>query len=202
MSREFGDYNSSGYFHQKLHGAAEDAKEGRTIGARLMYNILLPLSGVGHYVASEEAGDCSESPVVNSIFDELSIIKSAVSAMESYIQPAKDLAVKSLVTELKKDVSISDVVKGHCTATVPRRSRTEQHLGLLTLSLRELVREKTGKMAHFAFSQSSCSESFVTYGFSVHFDENCEKCIKCLKEENDSLKAKLALAIDTGDTIN
>lgn len=100
MSYEFGD-NGSGFFHNKIDDALEDAKTGTTDGAKLMATILEPLSAIAFRVSAEEAGDAGPESVVQTISDSLEALQQAINAMRFYVNPAREMTARAIAGMLK-----------------------------------------------------------------------------------------------------
>lgn len=120
MSREFGS-ECGGFFHNKLQGALEDASGGTSNGAKLMAAILAPLANIAYDVSSEEAGDASESGVIDSVHENLEAIERAVSGLQHFIAPARELAAKVLADTLRPLATVKAAGDGRYTITIPCR---------------------------------------------------------------------------------
>jgi len=120
MSREFGD-ECGGFFHEKISHALDDAKGGRTDGAKLMESILLPLAEIAYEVSSEEAGDSGSESVVEAISGAIDRLETALQAMRWYVQPSRKMAAKAIAATLKKSVApVFDHDRKNAKISIPR----------------------------------------------------------------------------------
>lgn len=119
MSREFGDYSGGGYFHNKISAALEDARGGKSDGAKLMALILKPLADMAWAVSSEEASDDSEPATVQAFFDTIHDLESAIQAIRYYTEPARHVAVNTLANILAKSAKVERVSNGKWSVMLP-----------------------------------------------------------------------------------
>jgi hypothetical protein len=72
MSREFGEWLSGGYFHNKIDSCLEDIEEhARTSIHKELVPLFKSLSVIAHDISSVEAGDSGESRSILRMLDEV-----------------------------------------------------------------------------------------------------------------------------------
>lgn len=162
MSREFGEYGGCGYFHDKIAKAKEDADGGDTRGAKVMAALLAPLADMAYAVASEEAGDAGEDMVVSKFAKAFPALRSALHAVEDFIEPAVDYAAEILARELEPRCTVKRISDTSWEVSVPKNiDHTEAEWEVRRQALASIVQRAAGRWCHWAGSTSS-SDSDVT----------------------------------------
>lgn len=90
MSREFGEY-SSGYFHQKIAGCADDCGGSRHELTKLWGEFLREFYDVAYAISSHEACDSGAAyPIMESV-EKLPVLRKKLDQISSFLRPYQDV---------------------------------------------------------------------------------------------------------------
>lgn len=186
MSREFGDYGGCGYFHSKIQSARDDAEDGRTNGAKIMAAILKPLAEMAYAVASEEACDSGEDFVVSRFAEQEPELRSALSALAGFVEPAKDYAAEILAKHLQASgVKPAKVGDSDYEIRVSRGAGSGHEWEVFRQALRLLVRLESGfNNAYYSGSSMRSGDDFTTHRMSAW---NSPTRMEYMQQENSRL---------------
>lgn len=105
MSREFGEYGSSGYFHEKIRSALRDLQnEANYEFHKKFIPLFQELHKIAYAISSVEAGDSGLYRSVMETIDKLPKMKKALEELEIYIEPYSDVAREAVTKALKDKV--------------------------------------------------------------------------------------------------
>lgn len=102
MSREFGEYYSGGYFHDKISYAAEDCKEGRDQLTRLWGEFLEEFKDVAYQISNSEAADSGPDAPISETIMKMPALKRKLDAIEGFILPYQRVAQEAVRKALEK----------------------------------------------------------------------------------------------------
>lgn len=166
MSREFGEYGGCGYFHDKIAKAKEDAESGDTRGAKVMAALLAPLADMAYAVASEEAGDAGEDMVVSRFAKAFPALRSALHAVENFIEPAVDYAAEIMARELEPRCIVKKISDTSWEIALPRLNHTEAEWEVRRQALLSIVQRASGRWCHWVGSSSSSDSDLTRHQFA------------------------------------
>ena len=106
MSREFGEYNGGGYFHDKIRSALEDLRtEADTSFHKEFIPLFESLYEIAYAISSVEAGDSLLYRSINTTLEELPRMKKQLSDLEDHLAPYQEVAreaVRNYIHEQEK----------------------------------------------------------------------------------------------------
>lgn len=195
MSREFGDHGS-GFFHNKLSDAADDAKTGTSIGAKLMAAILDPLSKIAYWVSGEEACDSSDSEVIREMNDQMPAIKGAIHAIDEYLRPSREYAARLLAAHIKATCKITQA--GDCVSIeLPRLVLEQSSSEVYHMAIVNVARDHAGKWGYWSGSSWGCRDDCETHNIVTPY--HCEDNVNYLRLRVQELEQQVALLKATSE---
>lgn len=101
MSREFGEYGCSGYFHQKLGAVVEDARSGKDPLTKLWGEFLESIQPVAYAIASSEARDAGPDFTIFQTIESFNEINRRLEAIRSFVEPYRRVAEEAVRSSLR-----------------------------------------------------------------------------------------------------
>ena len=102
MSREFGDYGGSGYFHDKIRAASDDCKSGRDPLTKLWHEFLDEFYHVSYAISTSEACDSGPYyPIMESIA-RMPVLKAKLHKIDLFLEDYRRVAEEAIRTVNEK----------------------------------------------------------------------------------------------------
>ena len=106
MSRSFGVWGASGFFHQKILNAADDLKDGAEAEISKQYIPLLEeLYEIAYTISAVEDGDSGEYAAILESMRRIPRLKEILTDIEIYLEPFRGVAEKAVRDHIEKEKS-------------------------------------------------------------------------------------------------
>ena len=170
MSREFGDH-SGGFFHQKVAGAADDARGGDNPLTNAWGKVLDAMRDVAWTIASVEAGDAGNSDLQMASVAAAKQVRDALYGVDVLIRDVIDVqreSVRAIIEALARVEVCDDEVKVFLPCGFYEKIADQpQRLDLIRRALADIVRQHTKSYGWVHTSSSSGgSSNFETHRYA------------------------------------